>query len=145
PAVAIDIDELLHETLSAHGTPARLVDKLLAAALELAAKTPVLALAGALDAAFAFTPLTDRKPSRPLMLVGSPGAGKTVSIAKLATRLVLAGHKLRVISCDTIRAGGIAQLEAFTQLLLTPLHRAENPRQLAKLAAAPGDEIVLID
>jgi flagellar biosynthesis protein FlhF len=142
----LDAEELLHETLVAHGTPPRLVDTLLATALELEAGDPLLGLAGALDAAFSFAPLSDRRPSRPLMLVGPPGAGKTVSIAKLATRMVLSGQKLRVISSDTTRAGGIAQLEAFTRLLGTPLHRAENERQLGQLvAAATADDTVLID
>lgn len=145
-APRFDATEVLHETLVAHGTPARLVESLLSAALELAANDLVLALAGALDAVFSFAPITDRRPTRPLMLVGPPGAGKTVSVAKLATSAVLAGQKLRVISSDTIRAGAIAQLEAFTRLLGTPLHRAENERQLGQLVAASGEhETVLID
>ncbi|MBV8651525.1 MAG: AAA family ATPase [Alphaproteobacteria bacterium] len=142
----VDVTEQMLEALAGHGTPPRLVDSLLQVALELPARDAVLALAGALDATFSFTPLTDRKPPHPLMLVGAPGAGKTVSIAKLAARAVLAGQKIRVISSDTVRAGAIAQLEAFTRLLGVKLHRAENARQLGELVAKAGDdEIVLID
>ncbi|HZS85560.1 MAG TPA: GTPase [Stellaceae bacterium] len=143
---APDTPEVLHEALLAHGTPARLIETLLAAALELAAEEPVLALAGALDAVFSFAPLTDRRPGRPLMLVGPPGAGKTVSLAKMATRAVLAGKPPSVISADTLRAGGIAQLDALMRVLGVPLHRAETPRHLGKhVAAAPADALVLID
>ena len=47
---------------------------------------------------------------------------------------MLARQKIRVISSDTIRAGAIAQLEAFTHLLGIKLYRAENPKQLGQLA-----------
>ena len=142
----IDIEEVVSEALAAHGVPARLADQLVAAAIELQSADPVLALAGALDAVFTFAPLSERRPARPLMLVGPPGGGKTVSVAKLATRLVLSGHKLRVVSSDTVRAGGIAQLEPFTRLLSAPLHRAETAQQLAQIVAAvPAGEALLID
>jgi flagellar biosynthesis protein FlhF len=141
-----DPSEILHEALLSHGTPSRLLETLLAAALELAAETPVLALAGALDAVFSFAPLTDRRSARPIMLVGPPGAGKTVSVAKLAARAVVAGRLPCIISSDTIRAGGIAQLEAFSRVLDLPLYRVENPRQLHQLvAAADNEDLVLID
>jgi flagellar biosynthesis protein FlhF len=142
-----DATELLLEALTGHGTPARLVDSLLSVALELPAQDSILALAGALDATFSFAPLADRRPPvRSLMLVGPPGAGKTVSIAKLAARAVLARQKIRVISSDTVRAGAIAQLEAFTRLLGIKLHRVENARQLRQLVDETGDdEAVLID
>jgi flagellar biosynthesis protein FlhF len=142
---APDPAEAVHEALFAHGTPARLAEALLAAAVEVPAEDPVLTLAAGLDAVFAFAPLSHRKPSRPLMLVGPPGAGKTVSVAKLATRAVLAGQKPKLVSWDIVRAGGFAQLEALAGILGLPLHRAESERQLAELAAPKGEETVLID
>jgi flagellar biosynthesis protein FlhF len=138
--------DMLHEMLAAHGTPAALVEKLLNALLETAAADPALALAAGIDAVFSFAPLSERPANRPMMLVGPPGAGKTVSIAKLATRAVLAGRKPLVISSDIIRAGGIAQLESFTCMLGLELHRAESARQLAELTAGAGeDAVILID
>jgi flagellar biosynthesis protein FlhF len=138
--------EILHETLAAHGTPARLVDKLLAAAAELAALPPIDALAGSLEKTLNFAPLVLRRGAKALIMVGPPGAGKTVVTAKLATRAVLAGRAVRVISSDTVRAGGIAQLEAFTRLLGIALHRAESEHEMERLTlAATSDEIVLID
>jgi flagellar biosynthesis protein FlhF len=141
--------ETIQETLVAHGTPAPLVERLIGAALEHGADDARGALADGLDAAFSFAPLADRPAKRPLMLVGPPGAGKTVSIAKLATRAVLAGQKPTVISTDTVRAGGIAQLESFICMLDLTLHRADGASQLARLVADAGaagaDGPVLID
>jgi flagellar biosynthesis protein FlhF len=81
-----------------------------------------------------------------LLLVGPPGAGKTVSIAKLATRAVMAGRPVRLVTADTVRAGGIEQLEAFARVLRLQLHRAESAQRLAPLAAAgESGELLLID
>jgi flagellar biosynthesis protein FlhF len=138
PALPHDPAEEVHETLIAHGTPAPIVERVLTAALERGATDAFAALAAGLDAVFTFAPLSERPANRPLMLVGPPGAGKTVSIAKLATRAVLAGRKPIVISTDTVRAGGIAQLESFICMLGLELHRADGPRQLTQLVAGAG-------
>lgn len=144
PELPHDPSEEVHETLIAHGTPAPIVERVLTAALERGATDALAALAAGLGAVFTFAPLSERPESRPLMLVGPPGAGKTVSIAKLATRAVLAGRKPVVVSTDTVRAGGIAQLESFICMLGLELHRADGPKQLTQLVAA-ADGPVLID
>jgi flagellar biosynthesis protein FlhF len=53
----------------------------------------------------------------PLLLIGAPGAGKTLTIARLATRLVLSGQMPLVISADGRRAGAAEELAAYTRLL----------------------------
>src|SRR5690349_24306245 len=54
----LDAAELIAEALTAHGTPPRLAERILMAALELLELTePLPALAGALDAVFGFQPL----------------------------------------------------------------------------------------
>lgn len=135
--------EAIQETLAAHGTPAPIVERLIGAALERCAGDAGSALAAGLDTVFSFAPLADRPPKRPLMLVGPPGAGKTVSIAKLATRAVLAGRKPIVVSSDTVRAGGIAQLESFICMLGLELHRADGASQLARLVADAGAPVLI--
>jgi flagellar biosynthesis protein FlhF len=152
----LDAAELIAEAVTAHGTPPRLAEKILMASLELLADAadPLPALAGALDAVFGFQPLDDRRRDggQPLMLVGPPGAGKTIAVAKLAARAVLARRRIHVLSTDTVRAGGIEQLEAFTRLMALPLHRIDGEAQLAAaladaaaLSAGPGDPAALID
>ncbi|HEY0522544.1 MAG TPA: GTPase [Stellaceae bacterium] len=155
----LDAAELIAEALTAHGTPPRLAEKILMASLELLdAANPLPAMAGALDAVFGFQPLDGRAylsgdgGARPLMLVGPPGAGKTIAVAKLAARAVLGRRRVRVLSTDTVRAGGIEQLEAFTRLMALPLHRIDGEAQLAAVladaaarSAGPGDPAALID
>ena len=74
--------------------------------------------------------------ARPLMLVGTPGAGKTLTAAKLATRLVQSGDKPMVITADADRAGAAEQLAAFTRILGLDLIIAENPVMLARVLAS---------
>jgi len=83
---------------------------------------------------------------RNVVLLGPPGGGKTATLAKLAARGLLAGHEVRVLSADAGRAGGVAQLEAFTRLLECPLDVVETPAALAGALArtAPG-VLCLID
>lgn len=145
PGIEPDVIDVLNEALSAHGLAPLLVEKILCAALPFETDEPLLALSSAFATFFSFAPL-DGEPRRPILLAGPPGAGKTVSAAKLATRAVVAGKPVRLITADTVRAGGIEQLEAFARLLRLPLQRAESAQRLAPIAAAaaPG-ELTLID
>ncbi|MGO8914992.1 MAG: AAA family ATPase [Stellaceae bacterium] len=145
PGIEPDVIDILNEALSAHGLSPLVVEKILCAALPFETDDPLLALASAFTTVFTFAPL-DGEPRRPLLLAGPPGAGKTVSVAKLATRAVMAGRPVRLVTADTVRAGGIEQLEAFARALQLPLQRAESAQRLAPLAAAaePG-ELLLID
>lgn len=111
-------DDAAFRALAWHGTPEAL-------ARELAAHG---ALADALSSRFSFADLDDGQ--RPLMLVGPPGAGKTTSVAKLAARAALAGAPAAFVTTDTVRAGAVAQLEAFAAVLRQPLHSAESPEEL---------------
>ena len=147
PAVtdAPDLIDVMNEALSAHGLAPSVIEKILCAALPFETEDPLLALSGALTTFYGFAPI-DAEPHRPLLMVGPPGAGKTVSIAKLATRAVMAGKAVRLITADTVRAGAIEQLDAFARALQLQLHRAETVQRLGPLAAAarPG-ELTLID
>jgi flagellar biosynthesis protein FlhF len=145
PAIAPDVIDTLSEALSGHGLSPILVEKILCAALPFETDEALVALASAFATLLGFAPIAEAAP-RPVLLVGPPGAGKTVSLAKLATRFVMAGQPLRLITADTVRAGAIEQLEAFARVLQLPLARAESAARLAPLAAAakPG-ETVLID
>jgi flagellar biosynthesis protein FlhF len=73
--------------------------------------------------------------AKPVMLVGTPGAGKTLTAAKLATRLVRQGDPPMVITADAQRAGAAEQLAAFTRILDINLIVAENPLTMARALA----------
>ena len=109
--------------LDRHGIPPRL-----------AARLSHGPLARSLAAALTFAPLpTDQT----LMLVGPPGAGKTLTTARLATRFVLAGATPTVLSADGLRAGAAEQLAAYTRLLSLSLIVAPDPVTVAKALARP--------
>jgi flagellar biosynthesis protein FlhF len=82
---------------------------------------------------FVRLPLHDGAP--PLLLAGPPGAGKTLTVARLATRLVMAGATPLVITADGKRAGATEQLAAFTRLLGLDLVVASHPVALARAIA----------
>jgi flagellar biosynthesis protein FlhF len=105
---------------------------------------------GALDEAlakalpFGCLPLGER--DRPLLLTGPPGAGKTLTAARLATRLVMAGTLPMVLTADGRRAGATEQLAAFTRLLGISLTVASHPVTLGRaLTRRPEGSPVLID
>jgi flagellar biosynthesis protein FlhF len=56
-------------------------------------------------------------PTKPLLLVGPPGAGKSAVAAKLAARTLAAGHEVVLISADAERCGGADQLQALAKRL----------------------------
>lgn len=107
-----------------------------------AALLPAGPLAGALAQGFRFAPLPE---DRPILLVGPPGAGKTLTAAKLATRAVMAGRQPLVVTTDGARAGAVEQLAAFTRLLRLTLAVAAQPEALAKAlqGRAPGEGAIL--
>ncbi|MBW8270703.1 flagellar biosynthesis protein FlhF [Caldovatus aquaticus] len=112
--------------LAAHNLPAGLAAGLAGGALE-----------ERLAAMLEFAPLPAGAP-RPLLLVGPPGAGKTLTCAKLAARRVLGGEAAAaagpplVVTTDDRRTGATEQLAAFTRLLGLTLAVAPGPAALAK-------------
>jgi flagellar biosynthesis protein FlhF len=126
-------DPVITAALEFHGVPA---------ALRAALQQGELATALAKALAFATLPMSDS----PLLLVGPPGAGKTLTVARLATRLVMAGIRPMVITTDARRAGATEQLAAFTRLLGLSLTVACHPVTLGlALTRRHADEPVLVD
>ncbi|MGC8523251.1 MAG: GTP-binding protein [Acidibrevibacterium sp.] len=103
-------------------------------------------LATMLSRHFAFATLPLAAGAAPLLFVGPPGAGKTLTVARLATRLVLAGGAPLVISADGKRAGATEQLAAYTRLLDLNLLVASQPVSLARALTRRSEGApVLID
>jgi flagellar biosynthesis protein FlhF len=134
--------ELITETLLRHRVPASVSDKIISVCMTLHEKDPKKMLAAALKKALSFA--TPGK--KPIILVGPPGAGKTLMAAKLATRAVLDDKNPVVITTDIARAGGVEQLSAFLKILGVPLEQAEDAKGLkALLAKASKNAPVIID
>jgi len=140
----------LQETLRFHNMPELFIAKLMACATDKALtnlRKPSLqaALEMVLDSYFTFDPLSF-EPGARIMLVGPPGAGKTLTIARMAAQLTLNKFPLTVITTDNKRAGGIEQLQAFTDVLNIDLHVAANKNELARHLSTVGTKSrVLID
>ncbi|MBR0657603.1 flagellar biosynthesis protein FlhF [Plastoroseomonas arctica] len=121
-------------TLGFHNLPPWLAERLTGPSLE-----------RQLAATFTFAPLPDGG-ARPLLLAGPPGAGKTLTCAKLAARCVLAGQAPLILTTDGKRAGAAEQLSAFTRLLGLTLALAPNAATLFKaLSRRPEGQPALID
>ncbi len=88
-----------------------------------------------LAAALRFGTLPLGAGAPPLLVTGPPGAGKTLTIARLATRLTLAGFPPLVVTADGRRAGAAEQLAAFTRVLGLPLLVADEPVALSRALA----------
>lgn len=102
-------------------------------------------LEAALEASLRFARLPDGV-ARPLLLAGPPGAGKTLTCAKLAARRVLEGDEPPlVISADGERPAAAEQLAAFTQLLGATLAVALTPAAvaLAMQQRSPGQPVLI--
>ncbi len=107
--------------LAFHGVPAALATRLAGPDL-----------ASALRAALRFGTLPLARHGPPVLLAGMPGAGKTLTVARLATRLVLDGISPLVITADGRRAGAAEELAAYTRLLGIGLVVASTPATLAR-------------
>lgn len=122
--------EQLTDAMLRHGVPEDITDQVISCATVLGMTKPEATMTAALEHLFAFRPLSQKPGRAALMVVGPPGAGKTLATAKLAARAVMNGHTAAVISTDTIRAGGIEQLSAFTKLMRIELQKAGNAKDL---------------
>lgn len=138
-------DEAIERALAFHGLPSPLIQQMLDAAREFLAEGALLALSASIDTVVGFQPLCEQTQSRPILLFGPPGAGKTLSAAKLLLRARQAGRPAAAISTDVARAGGIEQLEAFTRILDLPLESAASPREMAAMVADISDRLVVVD
>lgn len=134
-------------SLSHHGLADSIKLKLLDLGQSLECETPQLTLASALGSMYHFEPIIYSKPPRPLMLIGPPGAGKTITAAKLASQFILSGISTHLISTDVFRTGGVAQLEGYAAALKTSLTEAEKPEdlQVAIETAAKKNDAIIID
>ncbi len=75
-----------------------------------------------------------------IVLIGSPGCGKTVTTAKLAAMLLEAGKHVRVVTLDTIKSSGSEQLSAYLAPLQLKLHIGSQ-----HLVKESAHEITLVD
>ena len=138
--------DAVYEVFRGHGLPAAVAEPLLDAIGSFETNDPLTALAAALRQRFRFDPVSFGGWEKPLMPVGTPGAGKTQTAAKLAARALMAGSSVAVLSTDTERTGGPGQLLAFADALQLDLLTADDPTSLADgLLAVRNRDSVIVD
>ena len=125
--------EEVTETLLRHAVPDDVLDQIVSCASVLGIDEPRLALLSAIESIFKFNPLPTSSSSTPLIMVGPPGAGKTLATAKMAARSSMQGLDVAVITTDTERAGGTEQLKAFTSLMDIDLKVAKSTTSLKEI------------
>mgnify|MGYP001985413329 FL=1 len=127
------VTEEITEAMLKHGVPEDVLDHIISCATVIGLEQPSVALVAAIEHLYSFTPLPRAAAKRPFILVGPPGSGKTLAVAKLAARGVMDGLKVAVITTDTVRAGGVEQLSAFTKLLQIDLKKAKSAQALREI------------
>lgn len=139
-----EVLEIVTDTLLKHRVPGTVIEKVVSNAILVASNDPKETLTKALEKSFLFGE-DPEDADLPLMLVGPPGAGKTLMTAKLAARAVMNEQSPTVITTDIARAGGIEQLSAFLDILGVELQQAEDVKTLKSLLADAGNGPVIID
>jgi len=133
--------------LNHHGIGKTMTDRMLETAASFDDDNNINALVKTLDLMFHFSPINNDYQNRPIMLVGPPGAGKTVTAAKLTSQAVLSGRAVRLINTDIIRTGGTAQLNGYAEVLKTTVIEVSEPDLLAPAITTnrQSEELVIID
>ncbi len=145
PPITYDVVDLCAEQMMRHGVPATLAEPIMAVVTHFAENDVLIALGAAMDRHFRFAPLLDGL-NRPLCMVGPPGAGKTMAVAKLAAIRVLSKKTLGVITTDLSRAGAIEQLAAYTKMMKVSLIEVEDDRTLKDaIDTHRRNDLILVD
>ncbi|MDD3183208.1 MAG: GTPase [Alphaproteobacteria bacterium] len=138
--------EVIAKALIEHRIPSTLSEKIMATATQYAQDDLLLSIGAALDTHFKFDPIPEDCERRRIILIGPPGAGKTMCAAKLATKATMQKKSIAIISTDTERAGGMAQLDAFARLLKTEMIEIEDSHALHDaISMQKAESFVIID
>lgn len=134
------VTEELTDIMLRHGVPEDVIDNIISCATVIGFADVSEALIATLEHLFSFRALPITRYHKPILMVGPPGSGKTLATAKLAARGAMNGLDVGVISTDTVRAGGVEQLQAFTDLLEIDLQKVGNPEELGMLCVKMSKE-----
>ena len=136
----------LARILRYHNTPDYLAELLWQTASDKPEQSLEKLLLAVLQDNFDFRPVEIKPRHEAIMLIGPPGVGKTMTAAKMATEAVLARNKVSVITSDTYKAGGVEQLQSFTDILSIKLQRADTPAELREaIDNVPDDHVIIVD
>jgi flagellar biosynthesis protein FlhF len=136
----------LSKVLNYHNCPGYLIRQLIGQAERLSGTNPGKLVLTLLAQAFDYDPVQLLPGETPVMLIGPPGVGKTMTVAKMLTDAAMKKIPVAAITTDSQKAGGVEQLHAFTELLGIALHVAETPKELsAAITKLTPRHAVIID
>jgi flagellar biosynthesis protein FlhF len=132
----------LTAVLETHRVPSPLIRRLARAAAAAPLTTRLLErLSAALADQIHFASFADLLRAPVLLLIGPPGAGKTTLAAKLGARL--GDGRTLLVSTDAQRAGGIAQIEEYADVLGLPVTVAEDAAALRRVIDGASGKVVI--
>lgn len=125
------LDRVIH-ALGYHRCPGVAAQALMRTAQDLADGHAIARLAHAIESRYAFQPLP-AIPEHPVLFAGTPGVGKTSTLAKTAARCVTAGASPTLVSCDGERAGADERLRTLAQKMGAGFKAVDDPREMADI------------
>lgn len=145
PASSVSHEEDVRRILRFNNTPEMLISLVLEKSAT--GKGDVnQALTNLIRQHFEFSPLPLASAAYRFALIGTPGIGKTLTVAKIASALKMEKQEVQLITTDTARAGGIEQLRSLADVMDVPVHVAASPKALWQhLQEMPKDCRVIID
>ncbi|NOT24514.1 MAG: AAA family ATPase [Acidobacteria bacterium] len=103
-------------------------------------------LRGALAHRLSTLATADEEFAKVEVFVGPPGAGKTTTIAKIASQArATDGRRLGLIAADGLRIGAVEQLRTYAEILHAPFRIARNSDELEAALSARRRQPVLVD
>ena len=73
-----------------------------------------------------------KTPQQPILLVGPPGGGKTVTTARLCARTLMQDESVNFVTLDCVRTGAVEQSRSLTKFLEINLAEIENVAQFTQ-------------
>lgn len=139
--------DLICERLEFHNIPMELSEKLIESCSHHSVDNPGESLVKSLAAHFQFASLPSfQDTTTPTILVGPPGVGKTITIARLACLATLQNHPVHVVTADAQKAGAISQISSFAKALSLEVSVASTQEELTKIIQnTPQGTSLLID
>ena len=89
----------------------------------------------------------DKTKPQPIVFMGTSGAGKTTTVAKLAAHFAIARNKaVALITFDDVRIGALDQIRVYARIIGVPLAVVSNRSELKKhMKRFKDKDLVLID
>ncbi|MCP4923832.1 MAG: hypothetical protein GY915_07370 [bacterium] len=87
-------------------------------------------------------------PGSSLVLVGLPGAGKTVTLAKIASEILMEGKdpsQVKLITLDREKSGALEQMKAYAKALGLQAYGVKSAQGILKLMADSPESLFLVD